>query len=148
MKKYNIVNLGDKMELRNCANCGAVYAHDVVDLCPQCYRAEEDAFNTVYKFLQKRKNREATIKQIVEATEVNEDVIIKFLKQNRLRASQFPSLTYPCEHCGAEIVEGKLCAPCSKKILTEWSAASDEVEEKTDEEVNSVYYTMNKKWKD
>lgn len=134
-----------KMGLMNCYNCGAVFAQNVIDLCPTCYREEEKSFNIVYRFLQKRVNREATLQQIVEATEVEEDTIIKFLKQNRLRASQFPSLAYPCESCGKEIVEGKLCQQCADRMLTEWSTASEEVQKQPEEEKQSIYYTMNKK---
>ena len=48
-------------ELRNCARCGKVYAKTVRDICPECYRKEEEDFQKVYRFLQNRKNREATI---------------------------------------------------------------------------------------
>lgn len=136
-----------KMELTNCSNCGAVFARNVIELCPTCYRAEEASFQTVYNFLQTRKNRQASLEQIVEATEVEEDVIIKFLKQNRLRASQFQLLTYPCEACGKEILEGKLCQACSETMLSEWSEASEEVKQQPDEEKQSIYYTMNKRIK-
>src|SRR5690625_7876288 len=85
------------IELGNCAQCGEVFAKSLRDICPRCYREEEEAFEIVYRFLMKRKNREATMNEIVEATKVKEELIIKFIKQKRLRTSQFPQLAYPCE---------------------------------------------------
>src|SRR5690625_5510094 len=83
------------IELGNCAQCGEVFAKSLRDICPRCYRDEEEAFEIVYRFLMKRKNREATMNEIVEATKVKEELIIKFIKQKRLRTSQFPQLAYP-----------------------------------------------------
>lgn len=134
-------------ELGNCARCGAVFAKNIRDVCQKCHREEEDAFKTVYRFLTKRKNREATINEIVEATEVEEELIIKFIKEKRLRASQFPKLAYPCEKCGADINEGKLCGSCSDRIKSELKQFDDmqqREKERKEREHQSVYFTMNK----
>src|SRR5690625_7763772 len=104
------------MNLKNCESCGAVFVDPIRTICRDCYYKEEEAFQTVYRFLSKKKNREATLAEIVAATGVEEALIIKFMKQNRLRASQFPKLAYPCEKCGTDIVEGKLCIQCSAEI--------------------------------
>lgn len=134
------------MELKNCETCGAVYVDPIRTICRDCYNKEEAAFNKVYRFLSKKKNREATISEIVSATEVEEELIIKFMKQNRLRASQFPKLAYPCENCGIDIVEGKLCVNCStaiKKNLAEFHEI-EKREEQHRKEQQTVYYTFNK----
>jgi|SRR5690625_2611381 len=107
-------------QLANCARCNQVFAKTVRDICPDCYREEEQAFQKVYRFLSKRKNREATLQEIVKATKVDEDLIIKFIRTNRLQTSRFPKLSYPCEKCGTPIVTGKLCANCSDSILSEF----------------------------
>lgn len=103
--------------LSNCSRCGKVFAKTIRDVCPECFREEEEAFKIVYRFLSKRKNREATLAEIVDATGVDEELVIKFIKEKRLRSSQFPKLAYPCERCGIDIVEGKLCHNCSQGIL-------------------------------
>lgn len=103
-------------ELANCSRCGAVFVKSVRDICQECYKEEEAAFQTVYQFLKQRKNREATLTEIVEATGVEEELIIKFIKEKRLRKSQFPKLGYPCEKCGTSIVTGKLCRNCSEEL--------------------------------
>lgn len=134
-------------ELGNCARCGKVFAKGVRDICPECYEKEEQDFQKVYKFLMERKNREAKIPEIVEATGVDEDTIIKFLKQKRLRAADFPQIGYPCEKCGTNIVEGRLCLDCASYIQSE-ARIHDEMQKRQEERrkrsEESVYYTFNK----
>ncbi|MUV39053.1 uncharacterized protein JNUCC1_02925 [Lentibacillus sp. JNUCC-1] len=108
-------------ELANCQRCDTVFVKTIRDICHDCYKQEEEAFDTVYAFLQKKKNREATIVEIVAATEVSEELIIKFIKEKRLRASDFPKLAYPCEKCGTGIVTGRLCESCANDIKTDLS---------------------------
>lgn len=107
-------------ELANCPNCNAVFVKSIRSICPDCYKAEEKAFETVYRFLAKRKNREATLPEIVEGTGVSEKLIIKFIRNKRLRASDFPNIGYPCDMCGTNITSGKLCEVCSKEIRDEY----------------------------
>ena len=138
-------------ELKNCEQCGEIFAA-VVDskICPKCKKKEEEAFQTVYRYMSKRKNREATMNEIIEATGVGEDLIIKFLKQNRLRASQFPNLAYGCEKCGKKITEGRLCKECASTIqaaLKQHEEIESLEEKRQQEKARSqpIYYTMNKK---
>lgn len=104
--------------LANCPHCGDVFVKSLRNICPSCYKKEEEAFDIVYQFLRKQKNREAKIHTIAEATGVEEELIIKFVKENRLRSTQFPNLSFPCEQCGDPIVTGKVCSNCSNELLT------------------------------
>lgn len=103
-------------ELANCSRCDAVFVKGLRDICQSCYKEEEAAFETVYSFLRVRKNREATLQEVVEATGVDQMLILKFVKQKRLRTSQFPQLSYPCAKCGEPIVHGELCDKCTKEL--------------------------------
>lgn len=133
-------------KLANCSSCGNVFAKTMRDICPECYRKEEEAFKKVYKFLSLRKNREATMEEISEGTGVEEELIIKFLKQKRLRSSKYPKLSYPCERCGVAIVEGSVCAACSQEVKDAVSQ-HEELEEREEErkkrleEYQSIYYS-------
>lgn len=133
------------MAIKNCENCGKVFADPIRDICRDCYYEEEEAFQTVYRFLTKKKNREATISEVVEATGVEEELIIKFLKQNRIRASQFPKFAYPCENCGVEIVEGRYCLECTMNLKKNIEIQSDieAIRERRRRESEKVYYTIN-----
>lgn len=64
-------------------------------------------------------NRAATLSQIVEATEVEEELILKFIKSGRIQVAQFPNLGYPCDKCGRIIRTGKLCERCLVELREE-----------------------------
>lgn len=138
-------------ELANCSRCNAVFVKTSRDICPNCYREEEEAFQKVYRFLSKRENREATMAEIVKATGVEEELIIKFIRMNRLEMSRFPKLAYPCERCGVDIVTGKLCEECSQEIIAEF-----EQHEKLDQRLQqererrgvTTYYSIKQKEQD
>lgn len=135
-------------ELANCTRCGEVFVKGIRMICQQCYREEEKAFETVYQFLRDRKNRESTLLEIVAATEVNEELIISFIKKKRLLPSQFPNLGYPCETCDTLISSGRLCTDCSQNILKEWKR-HEQMEQRQRERQSSinrqesVYYAVN-----
>lgn len=115
------------------------------DICPTCYKEEEEAFEIVYHFLRDRKNREATLFEIVEATGVEEKLIIKFIKEHRLRTSFFPNLTYPCEKCGSPINKGRLCDDCSHGIVREFQQQEylEKIKKEKEEKANT-YYALDK----
>lgn len=106
-------------ELANCARCDAVFVKGMLDICQDCYKEEEKAFETVYRFLSRQKNREATLAEIAEATGVEEGWIVKFIKEKRLLTSRFPNLNYLCKRCGKPIVQGRLCTSCAKELKQE-----------------------------
>lgn len=136
-------------ELSNCQRCDEVFVKTTRDICPNCYKEEEAAFQVVYKFLNIRKNRQATILEIIDKTGVEEELILKFIKEKRLRTSDFPSLAYPCEKCGTSIVEGKLCEECTNELKKELEYHEDISEKQAQmrelEKTKSVYYSIDKK---
>ncbi|PAV31075.1 hypothetical protein CIL05_04700 [Virgibacillus profundi] len=137
-------------ELANCSRCNTVFVKGVRDICQNCYKEEEKAFDIVYRFLRQRKNREATMVEIVKATGVEEELIIKFIKENRLRTSEFPKLAYPCERCGTHIVTGKLCESCTKEIRNDLER-HEEIEKIAEANLNNekkksaIYYNFENK---
>lgn len=106
-------------ELANCVRCEALFVKSIRQICQSCYQEEETAFKVVYHFLCDQKNREATMDEIIDATGIEEAIIIKFIKEGRLRASQFPNLAYACEKCGTNIVTGKICNDCAEQLKRE-----------------------------
>ncbi len=125
-------------EIANCARCDAVFVKGIRDICPDCHKEEEKAFDIVYQFLRQKKNREATMAEIVEATGVEEAWIIKFIKEKRLLTTQFPSLNFPCEKCGDPITQGRLCSSCAKELKAELEL--HEKQQKQENEKRKTYY--------
>lgn len=136
-------------ELANCKRCGSVFVKQIRDICDHCYKDEEDAFETVRHYLREKKNRMASMLQIVEDTGVDESYITKFIREKRLLVSQFPNLTYPCERCGNGITSGKLCENCQEELVSDLER-HDELEKrkealkKQEKEKINTYYTLNK----
>ncbi|WP_042222439.1 TIGR03826 family flagellar region protein [Oceanobacillus manasiensis] len=134
-------------ELANCSRCDAVFVKGMRDICQNCFKEEEAAFDTVYRFLRERKNREATLQEVVEATGVEQMLILKFVKQKRLRTSQFPKLAYPCTKCGEPIVQGELCEKCVKELKDDLKRfeKTRSVEQKDESnEPSRTYYLFDK----
>ena len=72
-------------ELANCVKCGKVYVKtEIRELCYDCFREEEEAFEKVRRFINKRENRTASMKEISEGTGVPEELVLKFIKRGRL----------------------------------------------------------------
>lgn len=104
-------------DLVNCPSCGKIMVRNQFrTICQECYLEEEKLFETVYKYMRNRQNRAATMKQVVEATGVPEEMILKFIKSGRIQVTQFPNLGYPCDKCGAIIRTGKLCNRCATEL--------------------------------
>lgn len=135
-------------ELDNCSNCGKLYVKVVRNVCPDCIKEEEKKFQIVYDFMKKRINRQATIPEITEGTGVEEGLIMKFVKEKRLRSSQFPNLTYPCEKCGEQIQDGKLCSACSKALTSDLTYQDNidsvKARNKAEENKAATYFALDK----
>lgn len=131
-------------ELANCSRCGTVFVKSLRDICQECYKKEEAAFQIVYNYLKQQKNRQATITEIVEETEVEEELIIKFVKDKRLTPKDFPMLAYPCERCGKDIRRGKICTACSDELKQDLAVLEEDKERTEREEQKDIYFTMNK----
>ncbi|KON86283.1 membrane protein [Sporosarcina globispora] len=136
-------------ELSNCPKCDAIFVKNQFrDVCQDCWKEEEKAYETVYQFIRKRENRTAMMMEVVEATGVEEELIIKFIKSGRLKLTQFPNLGYPCEKCGASIREGKLCGSCAgglRKDLQQFTAEEERRKEAAQREKPGTYFAVNEK---
>ncbi|MCH1625076.1 TIGR03826 family flagellar region protein [Fredinandcohnia quinoae] len=118
-------------ELMNCPHCGSIFVKtNLRDVCEKCYKKEEKDFETVYQFIRKRENRTATLVEVVKATEVDEELITKFIRTGRLRLAQFPNLGYPCKKCHTLIREGNLCQSCTTHLRKEMVHYEEEEERK------------------
>lgn len=136
-------------ELANCPKCDAIFVKSAFrDVCDACFKEEEKLFEKVYNFIRKKENRTATMNQVVEGTEVDEVLIVKFIKSGRLKLAHFPNLGYSCEKCGTTIRDGKLCGSCVSSLKSELSTFEKEESRKRDlreRELKATYYTKDNK---
>ncbi|MDQ0254525.1 flagellar operon protein (TIGR03826 family) [Evansella vedderi] len=103
-------------DLLNCPNCGKLFVKALRSVCNDCAKEVEEKYNKVYQFIRKRENRRATIDEVTEGTDVEQSLIIQFIREGRIHLSQFPNLGYPCEKCGVMIREQRLCHSCAKDL--------------------------------
>jgi flagellar operon protein (TIGR03826 family) len=122
-------------ELANCPTCGALFVKGVRTVCEKCYKEEEAQFQKVYEYIRKKENRTATLPEVAEATEVEQRLIMKFVKQKRIHTAHFPNLGYECDRCGTLIREGKICNSCRDKLKADLSQ---------EEKLNSLHSELNK----
>ena len=119
------------MDLSNCPDCGELFIKNKFrNVCEKCWKEEEAAFDVVYKYMRKRENRAATLIQVVEATGVAEELILKFVKNGKLQIAQFPNLGYPCDKCGKVIRQGRLCEWCAGEIKADLKVVEHEEQRK------------------
>ena len=116
-------------ELKNCPTCGEFFNYTGLrEVCNTCAMNEEKQYEVVYRFLRKRENRAATVERIVEATEVDEALLHKWVRKGRLQPALFPNLGYPCDNCGKLTQVGKLCVKCTEELksgLRQFEAAKE-----------------------
>ncbi|MFC7062465.1 TIGR03826 family flagellar region protein [Halobacillus seohaensis] len=133
-------------ELANCPKCNALFMRGPATVCKDCVKREEEEFQTVYAFVRQRQNRTATVEDIVRGTGVEEHKIREFVRSKRLHPAQFPSLSYGCEKCGADIREGRLCSNCTEEIqngIQQQDQLNDIQERNKKKDLgNATYYSM------
>ncbi|MCY8836059.1 TIGR03826 family flagellar region protein [Bacillus atrophaeus] len=135
-------------ELANCPKCNALFLKTKLQtVCQACIKEEEKAFETVYKFLRKQENRQSTLNRITEETGVEEELILKFIRQKRIQITHLPNLAYPCERCDTSIREGKFCKACQSDIEGQMDRLNQEIASKSKGGNGSkdTYYAYNTK---
>lgn len=117
------------MNLINCQECGKVFASAGQKVCPDCSKSEEEKYELVKDYLWDHPN--STVKTVSDATGVEEKLIIKFIKENRLQ-SEGLEIDYKlkCKICSKEIEAGVYCESCRTKMINDLSSKPAEESEK------------------
>ena len=112
-------------ELANCRICNGLFVKKLREVCERCQREEDHALATVQRFLRLRKNKNATMAEVVAATGVEQDLILKFVKEKRILLSTLPNLVYGCAKCGTSISEGEFCYSCVQELQKDLNQQDD-----------------------
>ena len=108
------------MELINCKECGKLFSSAGQKVCPDCRQSEEEKFELVKDYLWDNPN--STVKKVAEDTGVEEEIIIKFVRENRLAAEGLlVDYTLKCKRCEAEIESGLFCESCRSKMINDFN---------------------------
>jgi len=130
--------------LDNCPRCGKLYVA-TKEVCPACEKGIEEEYQRCIDYL--RDNKLVNIYVLSEEVDVTVKQIKKFIQQGRISVAEFSNMKYPCESCGTEIYEGKLCASCRerlekgiKKALVDKSNEDKSKEEKKKDSTGGYYH--------
>ena len=114
------------LDLRSCAECGRAFAYNGRDVCDKCLDKEDAKYGLVRRYV--RDNPGASVIEVAEATKVNEEIVLRMVKEGRLKVNgQIKAGN--CERCGKRISsEAKYCDGCFNIINSELRTAikSDE----------------------
>lgn len=112
------------MELINCKECGKLFSSSGKKVCPDCRQSEEEKFQLVKEYLWENPN--STVKKVSEETGVEEGLIIKFMREERLAAEGLViDYSLKCKHCGTEIKSGLFCKSCRTKMISDFNQSGD-----------------------
>lgn len=100
-------------DLRNCPMCGRTFAYQGRNICNKCLEKEDDDYAIVRRYV--RDNPGASVAEVAEATEIDEEKILQFLRDGRL-VTKGMRYTTMCERCGKTISSGKFCDSCLKQL--------------------------------
>jgi len=110
-------------ELRNCPNCGKVFVKINRNLCPDCIQQEERDFEEVRKYLKDYPG--ASVSEIAEVTGIEENKILKWIREGRLDASYHGTgSAVTCKRCGVSIPLGNLCTKCARELASQIKSIS------------------------
>jgi flagellar operon protein (TIGR03826 family) len=109
------------VELRNCPECGKVFAYTVKNLCPRCAAAEEADYRKVKKYLSDHQG--ADLEEVHAATEVSIERILKFLRDGRLVEAGARWKALQCDSCGEPIAAGRYCQRCAERLAQQMQSA-------------------------
>lgn len=135
-------------ELKNCPTCNNIFVKtNLRETCEACYKKEEEQFTTVYNYIRKQKNREATLDDVVNDTGVPSEVVTRFIRTGRIKVSQLPNLGYHCAKCSNLIQNGTICDTCKMELKTGWERADNEekafIKRKQQELLQTSYLAKN-----
>lgn len=106
--------------LRNCPQCGRLFAYNGRNLCSRCLRAEDEEYMVVRRYV--RDHPGATVFEVADETGVDEEKILQFLRDGRLEARGLQQML-ECGRCGKKISQGNYCEDCLKIMDAELRGA-------------------------
>lgn len=109
------------MEMKNCKKCGRVFASMGDKICPECKEKEDEMFTVVKDYIYDHPH--ATVKEISADTEVEEETILRYLREGRIEVADDSLSLLTCEKCGKSIRTGKYCPECAKKLTNALNTA-------------------------
>jgi len=100
------------MNLKNCSECGVLFAYSGRNICNKCLDKEEEQYKLVRRYV--RDHPGASVFEVSQETDIEEEKILQFIRDGRLQSQGFKGVL-ECESCGKSINSGRLCEDCIMK---------------------------------
>ncbi len=109
-------------KLKNCAKCGRVFQAEEIGqkYCTRCRGDEDDMFLAAREYIYD--NPDTNIMEVSEELDIDEDLILKWLRQGRLKLKG-EGVGYPCDRCGKSIQTGRFCDACQAELKNGFNEA-------------------------
>ncbi|MBX6396344.1 MAG: hypothetical protein IRY98_11710 [Alicyclobacillaceae bacterium] len=131
------------VNVANCKRCGRIFQKTAgVTVCPACRREEEELYQKVRAYV--AEHRGATIIEVSEATGVDADLVLQFLREGRLSVVNGGNMRYPCERCGREIQTGRFCERCVAELARGFAPLQQDKQENQGKFYTRPGWTMKK----
>ncbi|MFZ5968981.1 MAG: TIGR03826 family flagellar region protein [Bacillota bacterium] len=136
-------------DIRNCKECGKIFSYEGFSrVCPRCRQKDEDAFRIVKEYVYDHPR--ATITEVAEETGVDEDKILRYLREGKLEiVGDGSTLVLGCERCGKGITTGRFCDACAREMEVEFKKGLNQsaAPKSTKTDKDKMYITDMKKRK-
>jgi flagellar operon protein (TIGR03826 family) len=110
--------------VRQCRRCRKLFNYVASPYCPRCIDEIDREYRVVRDYIYE--NPHAGIKEIADATEVNDRTILQLLREGRLELdSSVGGLS--CERCGTSINTGRYCDSCQAQLSSELRQAQKSI---------------------
>lgn len=110
--------------VRQCRRCRILFNYVASPYCPRCIDEIDREYRVVRDYIYE--NPHAGIKEISDATEVNDRTILQLLREGRLELdSSVGGLS--CERCGTSINTGRYCDSCQAQLSSELRQAQKSI---------------------
>lgn len=106
------------LNVKKCKRCGKIFQYMGRDMCPECVEKIDDCFVMIRDYLDEHPN--AGIGEVSEALEIDEKIILDFIKSGRILLKE---AVLKCMSCGRPIRCGEMCDECKAKITNKLAAA-------------------------
>jgi flagellar operon protein (TIGR03826 family) len=105
------------MKIRQCSQCKGIFqSFGEETVCPRCMEEMDQQYVKVRDYLYEHPR--AGIVELSKETQVDEKMILRFLKEERLILAE-PTEYLRCASCGTPISSGRYCENCLKSIKNE-----------------------------
>ena len=133
-----------KPKIKNCPQCGRIYAETGNGLCRDCYDKLVKIEQEVLIYV--REHPKCSAEEIIENTKATMAIIRRMVREGHFENSNIV-VTYPCSRCGAPIFEGQYCMNCIEKMQKNIKRSMQVIDArmKLQQMDKGTYFTLNTK---